>query len=170
MGCGDHRGARRGRPGIARLAWTTPDSAPTTVSLLQGNIPQDMKWRPEQAAATLESYARLAAASPAQLVVLPETALPLFESDLPNSYRAGLLSLGRQNGGDVLLGVPTGTLDGAYHNSVISLGTSPSQRYHKVHLVPFGEYIPLKAFWAGCSRCCTFRSPTLHAAPSTSAP
>ena len=129
------------------LAWTTPDGAPTTVSLLQGNIPQDMKWRPEQAVATLESYARLAAASPAQLVVLPETALPLFEADLPDRYRAGLLSLGRQNGGDVLLGVPTGRLDGAYHNSVISLGTSPSQRYNKVHLVPFGETIPLKAFW-----------------------
>ena len=136
-----------GGQALRGLAWTTPDGAPTTVSLLQGNIPQDMKWRPEQAVATLESYARLAAASPAQLVVLPETALPLFESDLPNSYRAGLLSLGRQNGGDVLLGVPTGSLDGAYHNSVISLGTSPSQRYNKVHLVPFGEYIPLKAFW-----------------------
>jgi len=136
-----------GGQALRGLAWTTPDGAPTTVSLLQGNIPQEMKWRPEQAVATLESYARLAAASPAQLVVLPETALPLFEADLPDHYRAGLSSLGRQNGGDVLLGVPTGTLDGAYHNSVISLGTSPSQRYHKVHLVPFGEYIPLKAFW-----------------------
>lgn len=129
------------------VAWTTPEGAPTTVALLQGNVPQEMKWRPERAQATLESYARLAAASPAQLIVLPETALPLFESDLPNRYRTGLLSLGRQNGGDVLLGVPTGTPYGAYYNSVISLGTARSQRYSKVHLVPFGEYIPLKAVW-----------------------
>ncbi len=129
------------------IAWTTPDGAPTTVALLQGNIPQDLKWQPEKAQATLESYARMATASPAQLIVLPETALPLFESDLPDSYRAGLASLGRKNGGDVLTGVPTGSLAGAYYNSVISLGAAPSQRYHKVHLVPFGEYIPLKAVW-----------------------
>jgi apolipoprotein N-acyltransferase len=89
----------------------------------------------------------MATASPAQLIVLPETALPLFESDLPDSYRAGLASLGRKNDGDVLTGVPTGSLAGAYYNSVISLGAAPSQRYHKVHLVPFGEYIPLKAVW-----------------------
>jgi len=129
------------------IAWTTPDGAPTTVALLQGNIPQAMKWQPEKTRATLETYARMAAASPAQLIVLPETALPLFESDLPDFYRARLISLGQNNGGDVLAGVPTGSLQGAYYNSVISLGSAPTQHYHKVHLVPFGEYIPLKAVW-----------------------
>jgi apolipoprotein N-acyltransferase len=79
--------------------------------------------------------------------VLPETALPLFESDLPDLYRETLVSLGRQKGGDVLAGLPTGSPYGAYYNSVISLGNAPSQRYHKVHLVPFGEYIPLKTLW-----------------------
>jgi apolipoprotein N-acyltransferase len=79
--------------------------------------------------------------------VLPETALPLFESDLPAHYRDGLIAIGQQNGGDVLTGLPTGSLDGAYYNSVISLGSAPSQRYNKIHLVPFGEYIPLKAVW-----------------------
>jgi len=136
-----------GGQALRGVAWTTPDGAPTTVALLQGNIPQDMKWRPEKTLATLESYARMAAASPAQLIVLPETALPLFESDLPDAYRAGLTSLGQENGGDVLTGLPTGSPQGAYFNSVVSLGAAPSQRYHKVHLVPFGEYIPLKAVW-----------------------
>ena len=56
-----------------------------------------MKWQPEKTHATLESYARMAAASPAQLIVLPETALPLFESDLPDFYREGLASLGRND-------------------------------------------------------------------------
>jgi apolipoprotein N-acyltransferase len=106
-----------------------------------------MKWRPEKTQATLEGYARMAAASPAQLIVLPETALPLFEVDLPDVYRDGLISLGRQNGGDVLTGLPTGSPYSDYYNSVISLGSAPGQRYHKVHLVPFGEYIPLKAVW-----------------------
>jgi apolipoprotein N-acyltransferase len=125
-------------------AWTTPDGAPTSVALLQGNIPQDMKWLPEKMHATLESYARMAAASPARLIVMPETALPVFESDLPDFYLAGLAALGQRNGGDILTGIPTGTLDGAYYNSAISVGTAPSQLYSKVHLVPFGEYIPLK--------------------------
>lgn len=69
------------------IHWAVPDGVPTTVALLQGNVPQDMKWQPEKTRATLESYARMAAASPAQLIVLPETALPLFESDLPDFYR-----------------------------------------------------------------------------------
>ncbi len=136
-----------GGQALRGIDWTTPDGAPTTVALLQGNIPQDLKWQPEKTLSTLESYARMAAASPAQLIVLPETALPLFESNLPDVYREGLAMLGRQNGGDVLTGLPTGSPQGDYYNSVISLGSAPSQRYHKVHLVPFGEYIPLKAVW-----------------------
>ncbi|NDP48679.1 MAG: apolipoprotein N-acyltransferase [Sulfuriferula multivorans] len=129
------------------IDWTTPDGAPTSVALLQGNIPQDMKWLPETTHSTLEIYARMAAASPAQLIVLPETALPLFESDLPDFYRDGLVMLGQKNGGDIMTGLPTGSMNGTYYNSVLSLGSAPSQHYHKVHLVPFGEYIPLKAVW-----------------------
>ena len=136
-----------GGQALRGIDWTTPDGAPTSVALLQGNIPQDMKWKPEKTLATLESYARMAAASPAKLIVLPETALPLFESDLPDFYRDGLVTLGQKNGGDILTGLPTGSVNGAYYNSVLSLGSAPSQRYHKVHLVPFGEYVPLKAVW-----------------------
>lgn len=136
-----------GGQALRSVTWTTPDGAQTSVALLQGNVPQDMKWRPEKTAATLDTYLRMAAASPAQLIVLPETALPLFESDLPEAYRGWLADLGRHNGGDVLAGLPTGSRDGAYYNSVVSFGLAPSQRYHKVHLVPFGEYIPLKPVW-----------------------
>jgi apolipoprotein N-acyltransferase len=133
--------------GLRNVEWTTPDGAPTSVALLQGNVPQDMKWQPELTRRTLALYARQAAASPAQLIILPETALPIFESDLPDFYRDGLADLGRRNGGDVLFGLPTGSPSGAYYNSVVSLGIAPSQRYSKVHLVPFGEYIPLKPVW-----------------------
>ncbi|MFP5418174.1 MAG: apolipoprotein N-acyltransferase [Gammaproteobacteria bacterium] len=136
-----------GGQALRAVEWTTADGAPTSVALLQGNIPQHLKWQPDSMRSTLEIYARLAAASPAQLIVLPETALPLFESDLPDFYRQGLETLGRKNGGDILTGLPTGSPDAAYYNSVISLGSAPSQRYSKSHLVPFGEYIPLKPLW-----------------------
>jgi apolipoprotein N-acyltransferase len=136
-----------GGQALRGIDWTTPDGAPTSVALLQGNVPQDIKWEPDNARATLDAYMRMAAAVPARLIVLPETALPVFEAELPKAYRAGLIALGRDNGGDVLTGAPTGSLDGAYYNSVISLGSAPSQRYHKVHLVPFGEFLPLRAVW-----------------------
>ncbi len=129
------------------VVWTMPIGEPTSVALLQGNIAQDMKWQPDKTRATLDSYARMAAAAPAQLIVLPETALPLFEAELPDAYRARLAAIGQKNGGDILAGLPTGSLDRAYYNSVISLGSAASQRYHKIHLVPFGEYIPLKSVW-----------------------
>jgi apolipoprotein N-acyltransferase len=132
---------------LREIEWTTPAGAPTTVELLQGNIPQDLKWRPEASRATLDTYIQMASSSAAKLIVLPETALPMFESQLPETFRRALTSIGRINGGDVLAGIPTGTLGGAYYNSVISFGSAPGQRYHKVHLVPFGEYIPLKTVW-----------------------
>lgn len=128
-------------------AWTTPTGAPTSVSLVQGNIPQEMKWRPEKTAQTLERYAQLIAAHPAQLIVLPETAFPLFEDELPPVYREMLVQFGRKNSGDIIAGLPTGSPSGAYYNSVLSFGAAPTQAYHKFHLVPFGEYIPMKPLW-----------------------
>ncbi len=127
--------------------WTTPTGQPTSVALVQGNIAQEMKWRPEKTAETLALYAQLIAAHPAQLIVLPETALPLFEFELPAAYREKLVQIGRQNGGDIIAGLPTGSPRGAYYNSVLSFGAAPTQAYHKFHLVPFGEYIPMKSVW-----------------------
>lgn len=136
-----------GGQALSAVAWTTADGAPTSVALLQANIPQQMKWRPEVAQATLDTYTRMAAAASARLIVLPETALPLFESELAPADRAALAAIGRRNGGDVLAGLPTGSPAADYYNSVVSFGSAPTQRYHKVHLVPFGEYIPLKPLW-----------------------
>ena len=132
---------------LRQIDWTTPVGKPTSVALLQGNIPQDLKWQPEKIIDTLLLYARMAEAHPAQLIVMPETALPLFESELPAEYRERLDAIGRSNGGDVLAGLATGSIHGDYFNSVMSFGSAPGQTYHKVHLVPFGEYIPLKPLW-----------------------
>ena len=133
--------------GLRIPVWTTPTGQPTSVALVQGNIAQEMKWRPEKTAETLALYARLTAAHPAQLIVLPETAFPLFEFELPATYREKLVQIGRQNGGDIIAGLPTGSPRGAYYNSVLSFGAAPTQAYHKFHLVPFGEYIPMKSVW-----------------------
>jgi apolipoprotein N-acyltransferase len=82
--------------------------------------------------------------SNARLIILPETALPLFLSDVPADYLEALSEQARRNNGDVLLGVPERRADDGYYNSVVSLGSADRQTYRKDHLVPFGEFIPLR--------------------------
>lgn len=129
---------------LKQAEWVRPVGAPVSVSLLQGNIPQEMKWREDKAKATLDVYMALTLASSGRLIVLPETALPMLLRDLPINYLEMLSRRARELGGDVLVGVPERTENGEYFNSVLSLGSSPVQIYRKVHLVPFGEFIPLK--------------------------
>jgi apolipoprotein N-acyltransferase len=125
--------------------WTNRiDDEALTVSLIQGNIPQDLKWQPERVVATLDSYRDMTLASQARLIVLPETALPLFDVELPRGYLDQLAAHARSNGGDVLLGIPEYSARGEYFNSVISVGTATSQNYRKSHLVPFGDYFPMR--------------------------
>jgi apolipoprotein N-acyltransferase len=132
-------------PALQQAPWTQAVGEPVRVSLLQGNIAQDLKWREDRLVSTLDTYRRLTLASPGKLIVLPETALPLFLEQVPPAYLTELSAHARANGGDLVLGVPERSADGRnYYNSVVSLGSSPSQVYRKVHLVPFGEFIPLK--------------------------
>jgi len=129
---------------LKHFEWTNPVGAPVKVSLLQGNIAQEVKWRPDEIKATLDTYVELAEKTDAQLIVTPETALPLFLHDLPVSYLARLAAHVRSNHGDILVGVPERTDARDYYNSVLSFGIAPTQTYRKSHLVPFGEFVPLK--------------------------
>jgi apolipoprotein N-acyltransferase len=126
-------------------AWTEPVGEPVSVSLIQGNIPQEMKWRDDQVRATLDTYLRLIRSTDSRLVVLPETALPMYLQDVPPDYLAQVVAHVKATGADVLIGLPEyGTGPTEYFNSVISFGTSPQQVYRKHHLVPFGEFVPLQ--------------------------
>jgi len=126
------------------IQWTQPQGEPLKVSLLQGNIAQDEKFAEERLVGTLETYRRLAQSSDARLIVMPETALPLLRSNVPGFYQTMLSDHARKNGGDILIGAFEKE-NGNYYNSIYSLGTSESQHYRKNHLVPFGEFIPLRS-------------------------
>jgi apolipoprotein N-acyltransferase len=128
------------------VQWTSPAGKPLTVALLQGNVEQDLKWRPERFNESLRTYYRLALENPAQLTVLPETAIPAFLGQVPAEYLAELRKLAERNQGDLLFGIVTGDTT-QYANSAISLGVSDGQRYSKSHLVPFGEFIPPGFAW-----------------------
>ncbi|MBI4987077.1 MAG: apolipoprotein N-acyltransferase [Rhodocyclales bacterium] len=132
------------------VSWVKPVGAPVTISLLQGNIPQSIKWDPRRAVLSLETYVRLARSHPAALTVLPETALPLFFDEVPREL---LTDLTRH--GAVLIGVPVRTREdgriSGYTNSAVVVsragGDFEVAAYAKRHLVPFGEYVPPGFAW-----------------------
>ncbi len=129
--------------------WTQPIGAPLKVSLIQGNIAQDVKWTPDVLVPTLELYLRLTREHwDSDLIVWPETAMPLFYHEA-KTFVDGLAKEARDNSADVLLGLPV--LDERtqrYYNSMMSVG-SHAAFYHKSHLVPFTEYLPLKSVLTG---------------------
>ncbi|HTY04055.1 MAG TPA: apolipoprotein N-acyltransferase [Rhodocyclaceae bacterium] len=128
--------------GLRSVEWTQPTGAPLTVSLLQGNIPQSLKWVPENLSLSMDTYARLAAEYPAQLTVLPETAIPLLFDEIPRDLLRRLTA-----NGDLLIGSPLATRDGITNAAIALTRASGMQVYSKVHLVPFGEYVPPGFAW-----------------------
>lgn len=125
------------------------------VAVLQGNIPQDLKWDRAFQRRTIDIYKRLTAEShqhQADLVIWPETAAPFF-FQVPSSYRQELFDLAQEENVYLLFGSPSFTApdtkradaDLNLFNSVylISPQGESLARYDKIHLVPFGEYIPL---------------------------
>jgi len=131
---------------LQQVPWTTPVGEPVRVALIQGNIPQEMKFRPEAFLRTLSLYRELVEQNPAQLMLLPETAVPAFFDQLPPDYAESLKSVAQKHGGDLVFGTITGQGE-HYWNSAVSLGNSPMQSYSKTHLVPFGEFIPPGFSW-----------------------
>ena len=134
-------------------ATDAPSALPgMSVELLQGNIPQDEKFEMGSGIPlALNWYAQQLHASTAQLVVAPETAIPLLPQQLPQGYldlvRAPFVK--PQGGQAALVGIPLGNFEQGFTNSVE--GWKPGQMqpylYSKHHLVPFGEFIPPLFKW-----------------------
>ncbi|MBU1364526.1 MAG: apolipoprotein N-acyltransferase [Gammaproteobacteria bacterium] len=126
--------------------WTWAVGQPLRVALLQGNISQDVKWQPGHFADSLAVYFELTKDHPAQLSILPETAIPSYFHQIPKAFLGDLARLVQTRGGDLLLGTVLGD-DQNYANIVVTLGASPPQVYSKHHLVPFGEFVPSGFGW-----------------------
>ncbi|GAB2181132.1 apolipoprotein N-acyltransferase [Denitratisoma sp. agr-D3] len=129
--------------GLRAVTWTAPVGSPFSVSLLQGNIPQQLKWDPDNLHLSIDSYRRLAAEHPADLTVLPETAIPLFFQQIPLDVLASFVGHGQALVGAAL----RGNNEQEYSNSALLLGSLSDggfnvNFYSKRHLVPFGEFIP----------------------------
>lgn len=130
--------------------WLIEDGEPVSVSLVQGNIDQDKKWLPEQREPTLHLYEELSAPlwAKSTLVIWPETAIPAFYDELQDNYLADLGEVAKVNGALLLTGIAFMDFDkGVYTNAVAAIGGPTLDEhnfYHKRHLVPFGEYMPIE--------------------------
>ncbi len=124
---------------------TAPAAPALPLVLLQGNIPQDEKFQPGSGVPmALQWYGDRLSSLEGALVVAPETAIPLLPQQLTPGYLDAIAQHYSQEGQATLLGIPLGSLEAGYTNSV--LGFAPGQavpyRYDKHHLVPFGEFVP----------------------------
>ncbi len=129
--------------------WTHPCSAPVRVSLVQGNIPQSLKWDPKASAASFYRYLKLSERADPQskLILWPEGTI---EIAYPWS-RAWLRELKRfahARQTTLVTGLPFQIDEQHFLNGLMAIGKGRGV-YYKRHLVPFGEYLPLASLLRG---------------------
>lgn len=136
-------------PFVLPTQWTTPSEQPTQVAMVQGNLPQLIKWTADGQREAVATYTRQtqAISDDVELIIWPETALPMLENQaLPVLEQ-------------IQSGLPTGTAlvtgilqqdeqNQRFFNGMIGVGNVEGD-YQKEHLVPFGEYLPLESLLRG---------------------
>jgi len=119
-----------------------------SVTLLQGNVPQDEKFEPARQFAALEWHLQALTAARSDLVIAPETAIPFLPQQMPAEVWDGLQRHFAAGPTAALVGVPLGDERAGYTNSAAGFAPGqPMYRYDKQHLVPFGEFIPTGFRW-----------------------
>ena len=139
-----------GGEALRRIEWTQPEGTPISVRLIQGNVPQDLKFSDDGMQRALDVHARLLAGPRVDLAVLPESVFPVPLNILPDEVTRQLLDYTQNNRSALVFGVFIEHPPGQYFNSAVGLvpnAMPPMQRYSKRHLVPFGEFIPWGFRW-----------------------
>ncbi|WP_127957729.1 apolipoprotein N-acyltransferase [Serratia microhaemolytica] len=142
---------------LSQWRWFTPQpTEAVSIALVQGNIEQSLKWQPEALQETLHVYRdkTLPLLGRASIIIWPESAIPDFEYH-QQDFLAELDRQLRANRSRLITGIVDTRLNQQqqldFFNSIIVLGKNPAYsypartRYHKHHLVPFGEFVPLES-------------------------
>ena len=114
------------------------------ISLLQGNVSQDIKWNQDTIMHQIESYLDLLDSAKGDLIVFPETAIPLLYANYPSDFLQRINQKIKTNKTIILGSILE--IDGNYLNSAVIKNDKEDQFYFKQHLVPFGEYFPLSNY------------------------
>jgi apolipoprotein N-acyltransferase len=127
-------------------SWTKDSDAGIEVSLVQGNIPQELKWKPGRRELTQAHYLDLTDGEwGRRLIIWPEVAIPTLRNRVED-YLIEVQQTAVMHGSTLLLGILVRDGDEApLYNSLLALGADTGA-YYKRHLVPFGEYFPVPGF------------------------
>lgn len=133
-------------------AWTHAKGEPLRVAAIQGNVEQNLKWDPDVLEAQLALYRDMTLASPpAELIVWPETAVPVLK-EYAEGYLAVMARIASDRQAALITGVPLRQVNAAgerrFYNAITVLGEGQGT-YLKQKLVPFGEYVPLQDLLRG---------------------
>lgn len=135
---------------LGGVAWTKSVGKPIKVSLIQGNIPQSVKWESSQVFPTLTKYQLLTEAHwSSDIIVWPEAAVPLLKADA-DDYLNYLATKAKEHHAAIILGVPVAK-DNLFYNAAIAMGDGDGV-YYKRRLVPFGEFMPFEKYLRGLIR------------------
>lgn len=149
---------------LNHVVWTQPYGEPMIVRLIQGAVPQSEKFDPELIYHGIEHYMQLAATAPKspdgapQLIVLPETVIPIFQDQVAPEIWEQWRRIAASHDAQILMGAPLRSPSrDRYTNSAIALDADTplaaltsgqlDMRYDKHHLVPFGEFVPPGFRW-----------------------
>ena len=128
----------------------TQPTGELSVSLLQPNVPQDLKFDPARIDSNLAALRRQIEAARGALVVTPESVVPFTRAELGAGAWDSLLQPFAKPGRGLLIGIFVGNADEGFVNSVVGVSAAASgaeYRYGKRHLLPFGEFVPTGFHW-----------------------
>ena len=132
---------------LSMIPWTHATGKPISVALVQGNIPQSLKWSPDYLDSTLKRYMDLSQPywGKTNLIVWPEAAIPSTLQEVSPFINA-LDEKAQQTHTDLILGIPVQNPKGeGFYNAIVTLGQKKTI-YLQRHLVPFGQYIPFERY------------------------
>lgn len=149
---------------IAQTTWFQKSAESFNITMVQGNIEQELRWVPEQDIPTMNKYLDLTQPHwQADIVIWPEAAIPRLEP-LAKTYLDSVDQLALDTGTGLITGIVNYNFESREaHNTLITLGQSNSaarpddgayyyghpNRYEKYHLLPIGEFIPFEDFLRG---------------------
>jgi apolipoprotein N-acyltransferase len=133
-------------------SFTSPKDSPISVRLIQGNFEQSLKFNPAEILKQIHFYRDQIIKAPADLIIVPETAFPWPEPDIPDQSIERIQAFVNETDSHVLLGligkITKGDTAVQYSNRVSGFSNQqPIYHYDKHHLVPFGEFIPPGFQW-----------------------
>ena len=138
--------------GLQTQTWVTPSIKDSLdIAIVQGNIPQEKKWDPNERDTIFGTYARHTETHwEKDVVIWPEAALPVFYQEA-REFMARMQLKAEDTDTALITGTPywqASDTEYDYFNSIVSVGNGHGV-YHKQRLVPFGEYVPLESVIRG---------------------